>query len=277
MKIRKAYVAGYFYPDKKEEIDALLKKIRMEEGISQMVFSEKIIGGVVPHAGYIYSAHEALYFFEGLKNYKEKFDTVVIINPNHNGTGKEIALSSYDYWDSPYGKVEIDREFQEGLSFYEDDSAHNREHSGEVMVPLLKYALDYEFKIVPISIKNQNYANSKLIAERLFERAKETGKKILLIASSDFCHYEEAESGRIRDDLAIEAINNMDSKLLEEKVHEERLSICGYGAIMTLIEYGKLVGGVEAEILRRGHSGEITGDDSSVVNYNTILFYICND
>jgi hypothetical protein len=272
MKIRKTYVAGYFYPSKKEEIEDLLKKIRVEEGIENMTFSEKVIGAIVPHAGYIYSAHEALYFFEGLRNYKEKFDTVVIINPNHNGVGKDIALSSYDYWDSPYEKVEVDREFQDGLGFYEDDSAHNREHSGEVMIPLLKYALDYDFKIVPISIKNQGYKSSKVIAEKLFERGKETEKNILIIASSDFSHYEEVEASKSRDNYALEAIKDMDSILLENRVHKERLSICGYGAIMVLIEYSKLVGGVESKILRRGHSGEITGE-SGVVNYNTILFH----
>lgn len=273
MSTRKAYVSGYFYPDSKEEINDLMKKLVKEEGLNNKTFNGKIIGAVVPHAGYIYSAPEALHFFEGLKNYEDEFDTIIILNPNHNGVGKDISLSSYAYWDSPYGKVEIDREFQEGLPFYEDDSAHNREHSGEVIVPLIKYALDYNVKIVPISIKNQSLKNAKLIAENILKRAEELGREILIIASSDFCHYEEAKSGRKRDDLALEAIKNLDADLLQERVEENSLTICGYGPIMAVIEYANFWGDAKVEVLRRGNSGEITGDNKSVVNYNSILFY----
>lgn len=274
MDMRKNYAEGYFYPNNKKELELLLKSIKNKEIIDYTYSRKEIIGGIVPHAGYIYSAPEAIHFFEILHNCKKTFDTIIIINPNHTGRGKSVSLSSYKYWATMYGKVEVDKEFQNLLDIPEDDSAHEKEHSGEVMLPLLKYYLNYDFKIVPICFKNQNYENSKVIAKKLYDAAERSKKKILLIASSDFSHYIEADLGKRLDALALEKISGFDSENLENLVCEKDLTICGYGPIMVLMEYAKLkYKNPKTQILRRGNSGETTGDYRKVVDYNSVLFY----
>lgn len=274
MEVRPTYVAGYFYPETKEKIDKLLKEIEGKENIAYEYSEKNVIGAVVPHAGYIYSAPEAIHFFKIIGRKEEKFDTVIIINPSHTGLGHDISLSNSKYWDSPYGKVEIDKEFQKYLGFQEDNFAHAKEHSGEVMLPLLKYSLNYNFKIVPICLRTQNYSKSKELAEKIYDAKKLSGKKILVIASSDFSHYIQADFGKTLDDIALDRILNLDAQKFESEVLRHNMSICGYGPIMALMEYSKLCSSSpKAKILKRGNSGEVTGDYEKVVDYNCILFY----
>ena len=66
MKIRKPAVSGKFYPSDKKDLRKLLDRIlnSEKENIKTELSEKRIIGGVVPHAGYIYSAYQAVHFFE---------------------------------------------------------------------------------------------------------------------------------------------------------------------------------------------------------------------
>lgn len=89
MKIRQPAVAGTFYPGTKAAIVNLVSRILQKESVTiQRELSEKrIIGAIVPHAGYMFSAYQAVHFFEILKNSGRKFETFFIVNPNHSGYG----------------------------------------------------------------------------------------------------------------------------------------------------------------------------------------------
>ncbi len=89
MKIRQPAVAGTFYPGNRAAIHKLIDQILAKESpqIDLSLSKKKIIGAVVPHAGYMYSAYQAIHFFEILKNSNQRFDTFFIINPNHTGHG----------------------------------------------------------------------------------------------------------------------------------------------------------------------------------------------
>ena len=126
MSIRKCAVAGQFYPNHINELNETITKI----------YNKDIVGGVVPHAGYIYSGYEAVHFFDILKNSNTEYDTVIIVNPSHSGIGSSIAVDSFDKWETPYGNVEIDKEFAKELKLPFSDIAQKYEHTGEVMRPL---------------------------------------------------------------------------------------------------------------------------------------------
>jgi MEMO1 family protein len=275
MRVRKCVVAGQFYPERAEELDETISEIYNKEKnrINKELYNTDVVGGVVPHAGYFYSGYEAVHFFDILKNSTIKYDIIIIVNPSHNGIGSSIAVDSFDKWETPYGNVEIDKEFTKLLELPFSDISQKHEHSGEVMLPLLKYFLNYEFKIVPITINYQSYENSKLVADRIYEANKKMDKKIAVIASSDFSHYESPEDGIRYDNIVLEEIKTLNSRGVYEKVVNHGLTICGFGPIMTLIEYSKLVR-VEPknEILRRGSSGDVA-DMDKVVDYISILFY----
>ncbi len=274
MKVRKSVVAGKFYPASKDSLIEQIESIREKElaKINLDLKHHHIIGGVVPHAGYMFSAYQAVHFFEIIRQSDQQFDTIVIINPNHTGFGHEMAFDLNDAWETPLGQVLLDVEFGEQIGISVSDIEQKSEHSGEVMVPLLQYFLDYNFKIVPITLSNQTYKNAKFLAERLKECAKLLNRKILIIASSDFSHFLSPEEGKEKDAFVLENIITLDSQAIQKVVHKKNISVCGYGPIMTLIEYSKLIStNPKVDILKIGHSGEVI-PSHEVVDYVSILF-----
>ncbi len=271
---RKTVVAGKFYPGDKEsiinQIDTILKKELPK--IKTELAKKNIIGGVVPHAGYMFSAYEAVHFFEILKQSKQVFDTIVIINPNHSGLGHEMAFDSNEIWETPLGEVLLDTEFGNNLGIPVSDVEQRYEHSAEVMVPLLQIFLEYPFKIVPITMMNQSQKNAKILAGKISKAVNQLKRNTLIIASSDFSHYISPELGKKQDSFVIEQIIAQNTEAIEKVVREKNISVCGYGPIMTLIEYANLVTEKpQVDILRIGHSGEIIAS-SEVVDYVSILF-----
>ena len=273
--IRKPAVAGRFYPDNKLELKRLLDKIyKAEKAKIDLSFANmNIYGAVVPHAGYMFSAYQAVHFFDILRNQKQKYDTFVIINPNHTGYGESIALDSHKYWQTPFGVVESDVEFADNLGFEISNIAHQNEHSGEVMLPLLQYFIDYDFQIVPITMSEQTIGNSKLISEKISFVKEKLNRKICVIASSDFSHFLSAKKGQVLDNLVLNQIKNKNINSLFNEVKKNNISVCGFGAIMSLMEYCNYYNSdYKSKILARGHSGEII-PSNEVVDYISILFY----
>jgi len=275
MKKREPYVSGRFYPDDKVELENMINEIHEKEKkyINQYQENINIIGGIVPHAGYMFSGYEAVHFFDIIRKNIIKYDTIIILNPSHTGYGKDISLDSNDVWKTPLGEINIDKEFYLNLKFEESEEAHKYEHSGEVILPLLQYFLKYEFKIVPITIKKQSYINAKIIADELKRVSEFLNRKILIIASSDFSHYVTPEFGEKMDNILIENILKFNSKKIYEDVFANDISVCGFGPIMVLLEYAKnIIKTPNIEILKRGNSGEIIPSDE-VVDYISFIVY----
>ncbi len=68
-------------------------------------------------------------------------------------------------------------------------------------------------------------------------------------------------------------IEKMDARGIHNVVRENRISVCGYGPIMSLIQYCKMKHpDAKTQIMSRGNSGEIA-PSKRVVNYICTLFY----
>jgi MEMO1 family protein len=273
-KIRKPAVAGRFYPSGKQELKELIEEIYLKEKSKiDLSFSDKdFYGAVLPHAGYIFSAYQAVHFFELLKNSTTRFDTFIIINPNHTGYGEKIGLDSHTEWQTPFGNVEQDMELIQELGLPFSDIAHEQEHSGEVMLPLLQYFVTYPFKIAVITLSQQNPEQARILADKIKNSSEKLERKIAIIASSDFTHFKNAQQGFMLDELVLEQVENQDIDKLFKTVKEHGISVCGYGPIMCLMEYARLFGQYTSNILARGHSGQIMPSER-VVDYISILFY----
>lgn len=273
MKTRNPAVAGQFYPGSEPEIINTIKGIQAKEKIDISYSTKNIIGAIVPHAGYIFSGYHAIHFFELLKNTSVQYDTFFIINPSHSGYGSNLALDENDNWETPLGKVAIDKAFYPQLNLPLSALAHQYEHSGEVMLPFLQYLLPYTFKIVPIAMKRQSTENAKTLANTIYNANKTLNKNIMIIASSDFSHYVKPSDGERLDNMVVDCIEKLDSESVYNTVMKNDISVCGFGPIMTLIEYARLVcDAPKTTILRRGHSGE-NMPTNEVVDYITMLFY----
>ena len=275
MKTRKPSVAGQFYPGNKKELDKLLDDIiEKEKGqIKRELAQKNIIGGIAPHAGYVFSAYQAVHVFQIMKEHSTQFDTIFIINPNHSGMGNEVAYDGNDYWETPYGNVELDKDFAEAMNLPVSEIEQSREHSGEVMVPLLQRFLDYNFKIAPITMTMQTHSNACELANEIFNANKKLGKNIFIIASSDFSHFVTPKTGEKQDQLVIDKIKDIQSEEVEKIIRKNSISVCGYGPIMALMEYSKLVAeNPKNEVLKKGCSGDVI-PSNEVVDYVSFLFY----
>lgn len=272
--IRKASAAGRFYPADEKSLHDFFEKLHYEgKSTLSQLGNEEILGGIVPHAGYMYSGKTALHFFESLSQNKIVFDTAIILSPNHSGWGPKLALDGHDAWETPLGLVNIDQDFYPLLNIEPSSEAHQIEHSAEVVVPMLQYFFKKGFKILPISMWDQSPATARSLALQLVTANKKLGKKIIVIASSDFSHYVSPEYGREQDDLALERIARMDINGLARVIHQDDISICGYGPIMTLMAMAKLLfEKPSVKIIDRSHSGQ-TVASKEVVHYVSAAIY----
>lgn len=264
--IRNPVVAGQFYPASASTLKAMLKGM-----VDEKVAKEEVIGLISPHAGYIYSGPVA-----GAVISRIRFkDTFIIMGPNHTGSGKPFSIMTEGRWKTPLGEVEIDSEVGKQILAHsryleEDYLAHSYEHSIEVQLPFLQY-FKSDFKLVPIVLAHAGGAIYKEIGRALAKAVKESGKKVVIIASSDMTHYESQAWAQRKDTQAIEAVLKLDEDELLKRVDKFNISMCGYGPAVSLIAAAKELGAKEAELVKYQTSGDTSGDYSSVVGYAGII------
>jgi len=275
MKIREPAVANKFYPGNEKELKDLLLSIQQTEepSVNTNYAKEKIIGGIVPHAGYIYSGYEAIHFFINIQASPIKFETIIIINPNHNPSKNPLIVDNNTYWKTPLGRSKVDLDFAKKMALPMSDVENKFEHSGEVMVPFLQYMLEYPFQIVPVTMSSQDPENAKNLAKSIFDANNELGKNILIIASSDFSHFVSPKTGNELDQLVLDQIFQLNTQGVYEEILKHNISVCGFGPIMTLMEYSKKVTSKPVfEVLNKGNSAK-TFPSKEVVDYISLITY----
>lgn len=234
----------------------------------------EILGLICPHAGYVYSGSVAANAFFSLAT-DGKPDTVVILGPNHTGYGSALSIMNEGFWRTPFGDVEIDSTvadaiLKETCALDVDDAAHRHEHSIEVQLPFLQYLYGDKFKFVPICFLMQDLDSAKEIGRALTEAL--ANRNAVVIASSDFTHYESQASVNRKDSDALKAVEALDEQKFYSILEGENVSACGYAPIAALMTYVKGLGAKRAELLSHKTSGDITGDADSVVGYAAVSF-----
>lgn len=284
-EVRSPAVAGYFYPIDPRDLRGAIEdsfKHQIGPGILPKPSPTRIkesTGFVVPHAGYIYSGPVAAHSY--LKIAEEGLpETFIIIGPNHTGYGALVSVYPSGKWATPLGKIEIDTELARSIvnnSEYAelDVYAHVEEHSVEVQLPFLQYIFGNKFKLVPIVLALQTPEVAVDLANAIYDAIAHSERDIVIIASTDFTHYEPHEKAKSKDLSAIEEIIKMDLNGFYRKIKELNISICGPGGIMVLIEYTRKIYGnkAKAELLKYATSGDTSGNKVAVVGYASIRFY----
>lgn len=276
MKVRRASVAGTFYPKQPERIKGMVQHILSKEAklIDYSLGKNQILGGIVPHAGYMYSGYEAIHLYELIRYSQIQFDTIVILHPNHTAlVAEDLTVAGSDAWETPLGKLEVDSEFAKMLKLPRNTIAHQIEHSAEVQLPFLQLFLREGFKILPISMNHQTVSCALKLAKLIVETNQVLKRKLLVLASSDFSHFLTPDLAYKLDQLVVKAIITLDAQQIFDAVRRHRISVCGFGPIMTLVEYSRMLHkDAKVKVLRQGNSGDFR-PSSSVVDYLSILFY----
>lgn len=265
--IRRAAVAGRFYPGRRSELTEALKSYA--EPAEQRV---RAVGLVVPHAGYIYSGHVAGAVYSRV----ELPSRYVILCPNHTGFGPPLSVMKAGAWETPLGEILIDEEMAAAImkqeEALEDDTfAHQFEHALEVQLPFLQHLAGREVRFVPITIGTSQLARLQALGAAIAMAVEAIDRSTLVVASSDMNHYEPDSVTRIKDRKAIDKVLEIDPKGLYDVVHKEDISMCGYAPTISMLTAARSLGASSAELVKYATSGDVSGDFSSVVGYAGLI------
>ncbi|GMR04311.1 MAG: AmmeMemoRadiSam system protein B [Thermodesulfobacteriota bacterium] len=262
MTIRKACVAGQFYPGNAGDLEEAVRGFLPAD-----VTKIKARAVISPHAGYIYSGHVAGAVYSAV----EIPDDIILIGPNHTGLGKMVSVMTEGEWEIPTGVVRINEVLAAGVAgssdlFSPDMAAHLGEHSLEVQLPFLYY-LNRSVSIVPITIMQAGYEQCREMGAALSRVISGYEKDILIVVSSDMNHYESDEVTREKDGFAIEMIKGLDALGLLEVTSSRGITMCGVLPAAITLAAARDLGAKKAELVKYATSAETSGDFDHVVGY----------
>jgi len=263
---RQPVAAGKFYPEDKvlltRDLDICFKAAKSDV---------RTIGGIAPHAGYMYSGKCAARLYSTID---PNIDSFIILGFSHMGMGSGLNMSVQD-WITPLGKVNFDRNLAETLRDFTtvDEVAHINEHSIEVQLPFIQHL--FNAKMVAISVSDNYDRKIPAIMANILKKSN-TG----IIASSDFTHYGASFGYRpftenIRENIkkldngALQHILKKDSKGFRKYIEDTGDTVCGRAPIEFMIELMKHMGN-EPELLDYYTSGDISDDYEHSVSYASI-------
>ncbi|MFP3880481.1 MAG: AmmeMemoRadiSam system protein B [Dehalococcoidia bacterium] len=274
METRKPAVSGMFYAGTARELEKQIEWCYMHDlGPKAMPQvnsrgSREIVAIIVPHAGYYYSGPVAAHAYKELAE-DGTIDTAVILGPNHTGYGYPISVWAGAAWNTPLGDVEIDATFAHRLlseTIRADETAHIYEHSIEVQLPWLQH-LYKTIRIVPIAMLAQDIRTARIVGKAIAQ----TDGNLVIIASTDFTHYEAHPVAMEKDSSVIEAIVDLDEEELYRHCQRVNCTMCGYGPVASAIVAAKEIQAKRVNLLSYATSGDTTGDFSRVVGYASIV------
>jgi hypothetical protein len=263
---RQPAVAGQFYPGNTGTLRQTV------HGLLPRQAKEMTAAGIVsPHAGYRYSGGIAGETFARV-HVPQK---VVLLGPNHHGIGHRAAVYASGSWLSPLGETLIDEDLAGRILLScpvlaADTVAHSREHSLEVQLPFIQVRAPGA-TIVPICLGSLSLEELLALGEGLGKTLAETPEEVLIVASSDMTHYEEAETARTKDMRAIDRILELDAEGLFRTVRDGGITMCGVLPTVVMLGAVRFLGAVRGELVRYGNSGEVSGDHDAVVGYAGVV------
>jgi len=270
--IRQPAFAGQFYPGSARELRALIKTMVNEKSEKQ-----EVIGYYAPHAGYQYSGPVVGAVVSRVK----PANVYIIMAPSHTGMGAPFSIMTEGSWRTPLGEVEIDsslaKQIMAGSTHLKSDIlAHAQEHAIEVQLPFIQY-FKPDFKLVPVVLSQASADIYRDIGVAVAKAIKESGKRVVIVASGDMTHYESQKSAHAKDQQAIDAMLRLDPEELLARVRNLNITMCGYAPAAVLIFAARELGAVKAELVKYRTSGDTTGDFSSVVGYAGLIFTASNE
>ncbi|WP_019615162.1 AmmeMemoRadiSam system protein B [Psychromonas ossibalaenae] len=260
MKYRGPVVAGSFYPASPEQLNTQLHTF-LAVSPEQNLIPHALI---VPHAGYCYSGAVAGEAYVYLNAIASEIKRVIVLGPSHRVPLQGCAISNYDVFSTPLGKIHVASDCYKKLlksalvSFC--DSAHLFEHSLEVQLPFLQSCLQ-DFTIVPIVV---GQCPPSLVSD-LLNTLEADQPSTLVVVSTDLSHYHSYRQAQLLDSQSIEKILSNDNNLHGQDA-------CGCYAVNGLLDYAAKKGW-KIKLTAQANSGDTLGDKQQVVGYASFVLY----
>ena len=261
--IRRACVAGSFYPDDPErllaELDALLAAARSSEDASGA------LAIVSPHAAYRYSGPVAASAFRQLMSRRAMVRRVVVLGPAHFILLDGMALPRWDAFETPLGAIRVDESARMLAAVLPcvalSDAAHGGEHSIEVQLPFLQRVLGSEIEIVPVVVGRVDADRVADLIDALWQ-----DQSSAVVVSTDLSHYHDQATASRLDQRTADAIVRRDPAAIGD------YDACGRAALRGLLEFTRRRDLRVRQIDLRT-SGDTAGGKSRVVGYGAFGIY----
>ncbi len=284
---REPCVAGTFYPAEPSRLEAMVRRLlagasatARPEGLDAM----QVLGALVPHAGLLYSGAIAAQAWALVGDASP--ETVVVAGTDHQAWAAGVGVWTGGPWLTPLGESAVDGDLAAEIAglggfFAADDDAHLTEHSIEVQLPLLKRACP-DVRIVPVAVspRLRSHAEAGARLGRLLAERRAAGRRVLLVASSDFAHYppagvcEEADARLLAPLLRLDAAALTD---LEYALGRARLpglicGMCGIDPVRFSLAALREMGAARGVLLAAATSADAGGDPNRTVGYASVAF-----
>ncbi len=286
MMIREPVVAGRFYAAQRDTCRSELLDLLQHAGPIEVRDSATLVGGLVPHAGWVCSGATAAKVFKALSARQPK--AIVLFGGVHRYRGREAALFGSGRWDTPLGPVDIDARLAERILGHtnlivDDPYAHEDEHSLEVQMPFIRQLFP-QAKVVPIMVPITPSAHE--VGQAVARTLTSYQYDALVLGTTDLTHYGpgygfapkgEGVKGNmwakeINDRRFIDLVCAMKAEELVVEAAAHR-NACNAGATAATVAAALGLGATQGILLEHTTSSEVLGKDSSdSVGYAGIVF-----
>jgi len=257
--IRKAVFAGSWYPSSAAECEKEISDF-LAEGQSIKPPIRKLVGGIVPHAGWYFSGSIACSVIHLLQD-REPPDAIIVFGM-HLHPGSACYMMPEGAWETPFGEIPVEErlatELANKFSFtLETPDRFTQDNTVELQLPFIKYFFP-ETKIVAMGVPPNK--SSLLIGKAAADIANKLGLKAKVIGSTDLTHYgynygfTSKGTGQkavdwVRNENDRRVINAMLALEPEDVIVEALASqnACCAGAAATAIETAKQLGADQAD------------------------------
>lgn len=265
MTVRRAVVAGQFYPAQPE---VLKKDVQgYLDGSGVVANPAQVAAIVVPHAGYVYSGPTAGFAYARIRGAKPR--RVVLLGRSHRYAFQGASIWMTGGYETPLGVLPVDAGMAAMLAEEFGGApaeAHEVEHTLEVQAPFVQVAVG-TVPIVPVLFGDEAGEWHVEFGKRL---AQFLGDGDLVIASTDLSHYlTEAEASAI-DRESVGTVLEQDPMRLARGLAGGTCSMCGGAAVVAAMAYAGARCANDWRLLDHRTSAHATGDTGHVVGYAAI-------
>jgi len=277
-KVRPPGRAGQFYPGSTRELGAMVRSLLGQAPAIRV--GGELVGLWVPHAGYEFSGATAANAFRSVQN--GSYDAVLLIGPSHYADFQGAVIGDWDSLATPLGRIAVDRDLVRSLTAATDrirviSGLDGEEHSLEVELPFIQTVLP-GVPVVPVMVRDMSHADCSSLAAAV--AASVSGKRVLLVASSDMSHFPGYEDACRTDRGSLAAVAAYDTRKilkLEKDLPGSGIPnlacvFCGSGALVTVMLAAKALGADAAMVLPYANSADAGGSKDRVVGYGAALF-----
>jgi hypothetical protein len=273
LDIRPSPIAGQWYPGDPKRLSASVDRYIHEATLPQL--NGEVVAIISPHAGHMYSGPVAGYAFAALKGYKP--DLVAVVSPMHYPYQEPLLTTAHQAYETPLGIIPVDIEavnkldnlLEETLGYGLKRVRGDREHSLEIELPFLQRAVESEYKLLPVMVRDQNPRVTRVLGQCLAKVLN--GRNALMVASTDLSHFYPEQVANQLDAAMLRSIESFDPERVIQAEEQSLGFACGRGAVTAVLWAAKDLGADTVKILNHATSGDVTGDTTNVVGYGAAV------